>query len=276
MDIQQFISSGIIEAYVLGMASEEEVRELETLSALHPEVAAALAEVQQSMGDYALLHAVQPPPGLKEQIWSALEKEVLETLAGATHNRSEHVRELMQPEVQVIKRSYGLLAATVALLIGSVILNFIFWNKSERTEKELASVQTKQQEIIASNLEFKQQLSQSQKNMQLVMDPAMKPVALAGVGSHISSQAMVFWDTRSKEVYLALKNMPPPPAGKQYQLWAIVNGKPVDAGVFAWNQNAAMQKMKVIPSAEMFAVTLEREGGSAAPTMEEMYVAGKV
>jgi anti-sigma-K factor RskA len=276
VDIQQFISSGIIEAYVLGMASEEEVRELETLSALHPEIAAALAEVQQSMGDYALLHAVQPPPGLKEQIWSALEKETLEIPDDATHNRPEHVREFIRPETQITKRSYGPLAATVALLIGSVLLNFIFWNKSERTEKELASVQTKQQEIIASNQEFKQQLLQSQKNMHLVMDPAMKPVALAGVGIHISSQAMVFWDTRSKEVYLALKNMPPPPAGKQYQLWAIVNGKPVDAGVFALRQNAAMQKMKVIPSAEMFAITLEKEGGSEVPTMEEMYVAGKV
>lgn len=276
MDIQQFISSGIIEAYVLGMASEEEVRELETLSALHPEVAAALAEVQQSMGDYALLHAVQPPAGLKEEIWSALEKEALEAPAGDPYNRPENVHEFIRPEAQITKRSYGPLAATIALLIGSVILNLIFWNKSERTEKELASVQTKQRDIVASNLEFKEQLLQSQKNMHMMMDPAMKPVALAGVGTHISSQAMVLWDTRSKEVYLALKNMPPPPAGKQYQLWAIVNGKPVDAGLFAWNQNAAMQKMKVIPSAEMFAITLEKEGGSEAPTMEEMYVAGKV
>ena len=37
-----------------------------------------------------------------------------------------------------------------------------------------------------------------------------------------------------------------------------------------------MQKMKVIPQAEMFAVTLEKEGGSPTPTLDEMYVAGKI
>ncbi|RYZ35432.1 MAG: anti-sigma factor [Sphingobacteriales bacterium] len=91
-----------------------------------------------------------------------------------------------------------------------------------------------------------------------------------------ASMRMVYWDTRSKAVYLAMKNLPPAPKGKQYQLWAIVDGKPVDAGVYALNPQEAMQKMKVIPKAEMFAITLEQEGGSATPTMEEMYVAGKV
>jgi hypothetical protein len=36
------------------------------------------------------------------------------------------------------------------------------------------------------------------------------------------------------------------------------------------------QKMKVFEKAEMFAITLENLGGSPVPTMEAMYVAGKV
>ena len=36
------------------------------------------------------------------------------------------------------------------------------------------------------------------------------------------------------------------------------------------------QKMKAFEKAEMFAITLENRGGSQVPTMEAMYVAGKV
>ena len=34
--------------------------------------------------------------------------------------------------------------------------------------------------------------------------------------------------------------------------------------------------MKNIPKPSLFAITLEKKGGSATPTMDQMYVAGKV
>jgi hypothetical protein len=34
--------------------------------------------------------------------------------------------------------------------------------------------------------------------------------------------------------------------------------------------------MKNIPAAQGFAITLERKGGSLSPTMDQMYVNGKV
>ena len=55
------------------------------------------------------------------------------------------------------------------------------------------------------------------------------------------------------------------PTGKQYQLWAIVDGKPVDAGVI--NNCIGLCKMKKIDHAEAFAITLEKEGGSPTPTL---------
>jgi anti-sigma-K factor RskA len=64
------------------------------------------------------------------------------------------------------------------------------------------------------------------------------------------------------------------PAGKQYQLWAIVDGKPVDAGMIG--DCEGLCKMKVIDHAEAFAVTLENAGGSPAPTLTAMFVLGKV
>ncbi len=63
---------------------------------------------------------------------------------------------------------------------------------------------------------------------------------------------------------------------KQYQLWAIVNGKPVDAGTFDMGEGVSFVKLKTIPKAEAFAITLEKRGGSETPTMNAMFVMGNV
>lgn len=64
----------------------------------------------------------------------------------------------------------------------------------------------------------------------------------------------------------------------QYQLWALVNGKPVDLGVFDVKADAEhiLVKMKEIGGAQAFAVTLEKRGGVASPTMEQMIAMGGV
>ena len=43
---------------------------------------------------------------------------------------------------------------------------------------------------------------------------------------------LVFWNTRTHQVAVQVQSLPPLPADKQYQLWSMVDGKPVDAGVF--------------------------------------------
>ncbi|MEJ7913954.1 MAG: anti-sigma factor, partial [Chitinophagaceae bacterium] len=90
------------------------------------------------------------------------------------------------------------------------------------------------------------------------------------------SLATVYWDRRTNEVYLLVNKLPEPSSDKQYQLWALVDGKPVDAGVFDARTATALVKMKNITNAQGFAVTLENKGGSIAPTMEQMYVLGNV
>jgi anti-sigma-K factor RskA len=67
------------------------------------------------------------------------------------------------------------------------------------------------------------------------------------------------------------------PTGKQYQLWAIVDGKPVDAGMIATKKGIYhIQKMKSFGSVQAFAITLEKAGGSPIPTMDEMIVQAKM
>ncbi|WP_162903187.1 anti-sigma factor [Taibaiella koreensis] len=279
MDIQQYISSGVIEAYVLGIAADEDVRELEQLSHQYPEIAAAVEEYRRSLEAYADALAITPPAGLKDQIWSAIQAD--EQQLPVVHPSQEHTGSTFDFATNEGKggrrvRLYRSLAAAVALLLGSITLNIVLWNQSQQTGKKMSEMKQEQQRMLADNQDFRSRLEQSAHQLDLLLDPFVKSIVLAGVGAHTNNNAMLLWDGRSKDVYLSLKNMPLPPAGKQYQLWAIVNGKPVSAGVYTMDGKQAMQKMKTIPQAEMFAITLEQEGGSETPTLDEMYVAGKV
>jgi len=90
--------------------------------------------------------------------------------------------------------------------------------------------------------------------------------------------ATIYWSKDKGEAYLAVDKLPEPPKGMQYQLWVIQGGKPVDMGVLPNSLIAAssMQKVsKQVMSGEAFAISLEKEGGSPVPTMENIYVMGK-
>lgn len=122
-------------------------------------------------------------------------------------------------------------------------------------------------------------LDNYEQTMQALNSPYMAQIKMEGSQVQASpapeSKATVLWDTRTKDVYLMVNNLPQPQAGMQYQLWAIVDNQPVDAGMLNMDKGHMMVKMKNIPRAQLFAITLEQEGGSPTPK-GKMYVMGKV
>ena len=67
---------------------------------------------------------------------------------------------------------------------------------------------------------------------QMLSGSNMQIITLKGVEKHPESKATVFWDQKTKEVYLNAESLPKAPKGMQYQLWAIADGKPVNAGMY--------------------------------------------
>jgi anti-sigma-K factor RskA len=115
--------------------------------------------------------------------------------------------------------------------------------------------------------------TQMRTKLYVLTDPMFKMIKLNGLKVSPDAKAMVCWCPDSKELYFEPDKLPPAPKGMQYQLWAIVGGKPIDAGMV--QPDAGMQKMKQIANATAFAVTLEKEGGSPAPE-GDMYVMGNI
>ena len=106
-------------------------------------------------------------------------------------------------------------------------------------------------------------------------DRESKNVLLEGLPISPESKAAVVWNPKTTEVLLAAHDLPTPATGFQYQLWAIVDGQPVSAGVFDHDIDNQFL-LAVSGNAAAFAITLEKEGGVESPTLEQMYVVGNV
>ena len=117
-------------------------------------------------------------------------------------------------------------AASVILLIGSLIFNYTLYNKyrSASANLEVAQNELNTQKEIAAGMS---------KDMDVVTDKNALPVVLNGTPHAPNALAKIFWMKNTGDVYVDPTNLPQPATGKQYQLWAIVDGKPVDGGMIS-------------------------------------------
>ena len=266
MNSNSIISSGLLESYVLGNCTVEEKLLVEGLCAKHPEVLAEIEAIENVLIHYASVSA----PELSGTVKSGLMLKLKE--------KEEPVVREIPGVVTFAPKWYGYAAAAaIVLLIVSSVINLVLYSKVQKLNSDLAVMQ-QEKNYYVDQLNV-QNVSLNTKNNQIAMlsDPDTKLVKLKSTIKTSDSEAVIYWNNNSRQTYLSFVNLPAPPAGKQYQLWAIVDGKPVDAGVFDMAGTVAqLQKMKEIGNAQAFAVTLENAGGSPTPTLTTLCLLGNV
>jgi anti-sigma-K factor RskA len=72
LNIELYIQSGIVESYVLGLASPAEVAEFEQLMPHFPELKEALSDFEYQLELFAIDQEIPPPPGIREKIEARL------------------------------------------------------------------------------------------------------------------------------------------------------------------------------------------------------------
>lgn len=73
MEIKEYISSGILEQYVLGSLSKEESLEVEQMAAAHSEVRMELDEIEKALEQEAIANAVSPGASLKTFLMATID-----------------------------------------------------------------------------------------------------------------------------------------------------------------------------------------------------------
>lgn len=267
MNAQEIISSGILELYCMGLTSAAETAEVAAWAKQYPEVAAEIEAIQSGLESYAQTHAVEPAASVKEKLFAAINT-----------GKAASVVE-MKAEEKTATKVYSIspawkyaAAASIILLLGSLILNYNFYNKYQSANKELASTQRELQQQIASVQSMDTAIS-IMGNMDAI------PIAVKGTDpARTDMDARIYWMKNTNEVYIDPANLPKAPEGKQYEFWTIADGAPVNGGVITTEVNGKkvhVQKMKSVGAVKVFAISLE-DVGPAKAKPDKVMAAGTI
>ncbi|SDE32831.1 Anti-sigma-K factor RskA [Pedobacter soli] len=283
-NLKAYIESGVLELYVLGDLSPEEALQVEEMAAQHPEVKAEIAAIEQAIEQYAMQNAVEPSADVETRLLeklglSELEPEkTVKSTPPVAQEASIIPFDESAGKVRILRYA---LVACVALLIISTAALFITYSKLNDAHDQIASLNLDKQKFagVVSKLEFE---NQGLSNMAAMADSQeWATINMTGQPFSPASKMKVYWNKKDKSVLVNYVAMDLPKTDKEheYQLWAMVNGKPVSLGVFGKNDstsNEALVKMQAIQEAQAFAVTIEPMGGSVNPNMGKLTVMGGV
>lgn len=271
MNIKEYIESGILEAYILGSLTPEQMAEVEANISNYPEIAAEYEAIEDTMLSFAEEQAVTPPASMQAQIWDALQED------SKSEPASQPASNIPLPPAE--RGGSGNVswqkAAVWAAVLVSVITNFVLLSQRNASNEQKDILATKVDSLQTVQEQLGNTIAAYKQEKDILANPETQTVIMRKEGDN-DVTGWVYWNKQKGEAYLALHNMPLPPAGKQYQLWVIQDGKPVDMGLIDNNtitNTGAIHKIaKAVRSGQAFAISLENEGGNPTPT--QVYMVG--
>lgn len=272
----------MLDLYVSGLLSIEEMRDVELKSCQHAEIKQELVLLQETLERYAFKYALAPRPEVKEKILKAIQSKGddsrIVSMSSSVQEQpaGQEVIDSLPSQPTRPTLSLLLLAATVFLI--AVLGGAAFYFNVQYKHAKLLVTQLEEQQsgILRQVDNLQLTLKQHTDKVQLLTDVNTVRIAMKGTDKSPASLALIYWNKETQAVYLDIKALPPAGTDSQYQLWFIDPAAgPVSAGVFDV-KTGEMIRMTNAPDAAAFAVTLEPRGGSSQPTMDQMYVIGTV
>jgi len=264
LNTKEYIESGILELYVAGMLSEAESQDVTRNAQTYPEIRAEIEAIESALGQYMLAATAEKPDP------SILARALQQIDDSSQHSgfTPPNTGPISPQSSQITSGSYIPVWswAAVILLLISIVGNIVLYQNWQQSETAVI-------ELIQANEELESSLEQREAVLAVYEGENFQEVDLAGQEIAPEASARVYWNPTSSEVFLKVLNLPQPDSDQQYQLWAIQDGQPIDAGVFDL-QGGLIALKNISGETGAFAITLEPRGGSESPTLENLYVIG--
>ncbi len=263
MTLDELKNSDKLNQYLFGLLTAPENEAVEALLLKHPELLAETQDNQNALTAYAEEYSQAPSPNLKGKVMNAI------------HQLKEEKTEIKLEPIPTPKTGFNFfkIAASFLLLL-SVGLGY----KLTQQNAEISSLSGKlaANEIQLANKESA--FTSMQSNMAALYENNVLQVKLKSTDTTKNMYATVFYNKTKKQIMVHQGNLAKRTDGMQYQLWAIIDGKPVSAGMFdAENNTDSLKTINADMNAQLFAVSIEKQGGAATPTPERIIlISGKI
>lgn len=262
MNKEDIISEGYLEAYIAEELNKSDRDEVERFIEQDPDVRKAYLELQKTLEHLSFSYGLPVDEAVKQHL---MESPEVKSNISRDHISGDSGTQAWK----------FLMAASVVITLTSVLAAFYFFNKWQSTDARLSELTAQNLELAENFHSVNEELDDIREDLAVLVSPEFSRIILNGTENSPKAKVVIYWNSEYEEVYLNSANLAQLPKSQQYQLWALIDGKPVDAGVFD-AYGGTFQVMKNIARADAFAVTVEEAGGSESPTLETMQVYGEV
>lgn len=261
MNVEQYIASGILELYVAGVLSDKENLEISAYAKQYPEIEAEIVSIEA-----AILELTRKASTAKPYSFQTIKDKI----------------DADEPNVIPITKSsanwsqYLGWAASILLAIGL----FTIYNQNQQLKSELEVVEKENNQLEQQIADSDTSLEKTKTLLNTIRDKDITVTALGGQTVSPTSYAKAYWNKEEKKVFIDAQGLPEPPDGFVYQVWSL-KLSPLTPTSMGLLENFAMDENKVFSlnnpnDSEAFGITLEPEGGSESPNLEQLYTLGVV
>ena len=251
----------MLPALALSALDADEARALNQHLSECAECRKELADWESTAGSLALSATpVEPPAHVRERIMSAVR---IEKQSG----RASRVVPFPPTTRRTSWTSFGSVGAVAAAVLFVILILWIvvLWQQNRGLRRDIHNLTTERQWI-------EQELIRTDRFVKMLSAPGAKYTILQGSDQAVNGTGHLVYDKTGRAL-LMIGGLPPPPAGKEYQLWFIVGrNAPIPGKTFVPDAVGRGELTDQIPEealgSAVFAVTLEPAGGGSKPTGE--------
>ncbi len=269
MNVPEYIASGILESYVLGAVSDQERQEVNCLSAVYPEVRTELNQLTAALEEYVLMNSVEPPAELKKSIMAQLDfsRPASEAIVRPMPVFRDESAQPDEPGPTYTYKFSWMVAASLGLLV--LGFSLYLFSRLNTAQQNLTALRSTNETLQTDMRQLRIRQQHDNDLVALLSQPGTQIIRLTGNDKAPAGALAVYWNAGSRQVAIDVASLPSLPTDQQYQLWSLVDGKPIDAGVFdAGKAIGTVQRLnRTIGRADAFAVTIEKRGGSPTPNL---------
>ena len=278
----------MLAAHALGALDRAEARELETHLAACAECRGELESWHDVAAEVAYAApAIEPSAKLRSRVLESIRTEnspqssriIAKTDVGKERSarvEAPPVAARVVPFEKPARRSMGTTSKIAALaaslaFVALIISLIILWNRYNAMQHEIARLRDRLSQSQEELTLGRETLAREREVGKLISAPDAHIASLAGTEMATNARAKFVLDRKTGRAMLMADELPPAPAGKTYQLWFIADGKsPMPGRVFTPDATGHAEMHDEVPAearnATIFAVTLEPQGGTTAPT----------
>lgn len=247
MDKEQFLNSGLLEQYVLGLTSSEEDQIVQQYLEVFPELNSEVNVLHQAMQQYAMEQSISPP---KSQHHPSL------------NGSSTSARDII-----------GNFNWSRLAIMGLIGLSFFFFRTNQQQGKAIMQVEAEYAALKTYCQASQSKVHAQQLTLDKVHHPHTASILLAGTTIAPGYFALAHWNPTLKEGWIDPTKLPTLPEGKQYQVWADVDGEMIGIGLIP-PQSQVLISVTYIAHAESINITEEELGGADHPNVNMLTANG--